>query len=219
MIFTRCPISAMWIALFFLGYGAIGACNSKASSPEPVALLSEPSTKTIQEPRGQVAASVMNVPTYLQRWPGLYVRQGQQIVEAPLADVSVAKAYPSWPDKGPVVRGQRLTIMTANQRYKVGQPVRVVHVLEAPEKGVEVYIMGPKEIVGEFINGRLVSKPVPKGANPLIPMVYDGAVLPSPAVDYNYDITTHTFDKPGTYEIVWRVSPWISNTLSITVVP
>ena len=38
----------------------------------------------------QVAA----IPEYLKRWPGLYLRQGDRIVEASPEDVEVAKRYP-----------------------------------------------------------------------------------------------------------------------------
>ena len=43
-------------------------------------------------------------------------------------------------------------------------------------------------------------------------------VLESPAVDYNYDITSHVFDEPGIHEIQWVLGPWASNVLKIEVI-
>lgn len=54
----------------------------------------------------------------LARDRDLYARVGDRIVSAPPADIAVLRSYPSWLDKGPLdARGQRLTILTAKQRY------------------------------------------------------------------------------------------------------
>jgi hypothetical protein len=38
-------------------------------------------------------------------------------------------------------------------------------------------------------------------------------------VDYNYDITTYTFDESGRHTIQWRLGDLRSNTLELEVVP
>lgn len=158
-----------------------------------------------------------DLPAYLKRQPALFVRDGDSICEAPEEDYAVARRYPNWPRKGPAIDGKRLTIMVEKGTYRVGEEVRVIHVVEALEPGHEVYIMGPKRVEGEYVDGRRVTPAPPEGEDPLIPLDYDGATLPSPAVDYNYEITTYTFPKPGTHNIVWRLDPLQSNTLTIKV--
>ena len=56
------------------------------------------------------------------------------------------------------------------------------------------------------------------GSIPL-PMEYSGVTLPSPAVDYNYDITAYRFNEAGTHLIQWRLGELRSNILSIEVFP
>jgi hypothetical protein len=104
---------------------------------------------------------------------------------------------------------------------KVGEEVQVIHVCEVTKPGIEVYVMGPKRIHEEYVDGKLGSAPW-KGLG-----VYDGAVLTLPMADANYDLTTYTWTTPGTHTIQWRhggttcdiagVAP-VSNTLTITVV-
>lgn len=81
-----------------------------------------------------------------------------------------------------------------------------------------VYVAGPKEPKGEYVDGSLVTSALPEGEEALTPATYDGAVLPSPAIDYNYEITTYTFDKPGMHEIYWELGPLRSNVLKINIV-
>ncbi len=153
------------------------------------------------------------MPKHLQRWGGLFARDGDRIVDAPPEDVAVARGYPYASDKGPTVDGVRVTILTRCRRYRVGEPVRVLHVLEAVDQGQGVGIMGPKGIRDESVDGERQPGPPP-------PMNYDGVVLPSPAVDYNYEVTTYRFETPGWHEIQWRpdAAP-ASNVLRIEVVP
>jgi hypothetical protein len=155
-------------------------------------------------------------PEYLQHWPGLYVREGNQVVEAPAEDSSLARGYPRWPAKGPVQGGRRLTIMTRKTSYQPGEAVRVIHVVEFTEPGHDAYIMGPKPVYGEYVDDQLATPPPPEG-DPLVPLDYDGATLPSPAVDYNYEITSYTFDQPGMHQIFWRLDTLQSNVLTLTV--
>jgi hypothetical protein len=145
------------------------------------------------------------------------VREGDKLVEASDEDISVAQSYPTYENKGPIIDGKRLTLLTKKKTYQVDEEVRVIHVVEVTEPGHLVYIMGPKPIYGEYVDGRLVTSPLPKGEDPLIPRMYSGAVLPSPAVDYNYEIATYTFSEPGTHRIYWKLDSLRSNILTIEI--
>ena len=46
---------------------------------------------------------------------------------------------------------------------------------------------------------------------------YDGVVLPSPAIDYNYEVTSYRFDEPGTHAIQWRSGKNASNAITVWV--
>ncbi len=132
------------------------------------------------------------------------------------ADSQLVDHYDEWPDKGEVKDGRRLTIMTARGRYAVGEEVRVLHVVEATEPGVELYLMGPKEVFGEVVDGH-VAHPLPEGVDPFAPLEYDGRVSTGPGIDSNYDVTTYTFDTPGEHQIVWQVAGWTSNVLRLII--
>jgi hypothetical protein len=148
----------------------------------------------------------------------LYVRVGDGIEPAPDADRLVARGYPQWPDKGPLTDGRRITLMCARTDYAAGEQIRVVHIVETVRPGDELWVMGPKQVLGEHLDGALVTEPPPIGGDPLVPRgSYDGMVLPSPAVDFNYDITTYSWTSPGVHELQWRLGPLESNILRITV--
>lgn len=153
---------------------------------------------------------------YLYRWPGLYVREGERVVDAPAADVAVARSYPQFGDKGSVTDGRRITLLTEKAIRQVGDEVRVIHVVEFTEPGQRAYVMGPKPVHGEYVNDQLRTAPVPEG-DPLVPTTYNGVTLPTPAVDYNYIITSYRFATPGVYTIQWRLGSLHSNVLSIGV--
>lgn len=155
-------------------------------------------------------SATLVVPAHLRRFPGLYTRVADRIVDAPQADVELAKSYPAFADKGPLERGLRLTIMTAKPVVEVGEEVRVIHVLEAVEPGHQVYVMGPKVVYEEYLDGKLATRRYPG------PGVYDGAVMKSPWADYNYDITTYRFDKPGKHTIVWKGGDPSGESLGLT---
>ena len=170
--------------LFLLGGCATSKGDDKASS-------SSGSTKGKQVSQ--------NIPAYLKGRPfELYARAGQKIVPAPAGDLAVARGYAGYQDKGAVRKGLRITIMTAKSTYQVGEKVRVIHVLEALKPGYGIHVMGPKAVREEYVNGKLAS-PVKGGAS-----IYDGAVVPSPGVDFNYEVSVHTFAAPGSYTIQWR---------------
>jgi hypothetical protein len=160
------------------------------------------------------------VPAYLKRRPTLFVRSGDDILDAPAEDVAVAERYPRWRHKGPVTDGARLTILTEKDAYHTGEEVRVIHVAEVTDPGRQVYIMGPKPVYDEYVDGKLATKSLPRDQadDPLVPLDYDGPTLPGPAVDYNYDITTYTFSQLGTHTIQWRPGELRSNSLKIEVV-
>jgi hypothetical protein len=71
--------------------------------------------------------------------------------------------------------------------------------------------MGPKAIYGEYVDGQLVTPAQPP------PEIYDGLVVDSPDVDYNYDITSYRFSRPGHHQIYWQLGDLRSNTLDIEV--
>jgi hypothetical protein len=129
---------------------------------------------------------------------GLLERKGDKIVAAPAEDLVLARTYHKFKDKGPLVAGQRITIMTPKSRYRLGEPVRVIHILEAVEPGKQVHLMGPKTVYDEYVDGKLVTPKGP-GRNP-----YRGMVADRPIADFNYEITSHTFAEPGMHTIQWR---------------
>ncbi len=149
----------------------------------------------------------------------LFVRKGDIIVQASEDEIRVASGYSSWADKGKIIDGRRLTIMTSKTKYKINEEVRVVHVVEFTEPGHKVYIMGPKEVYGEYVDGCLSGKDVPSDrSNPFVPEGdYDGRVLNSPAVDYNYYITSYAFNTCGIHSIYWKLGKWKSNVLKIII--
>jgi hypothetical protein len=147
----------------------------------------------------------------------LYVRVGDRIVPAPPEDQAVLERYAEFPDKGPVAHGYRLTILTGRTSYRAGEEVRVVHVCEAVEPGTELFVMGPKQVYGEEVDGVPVTPP-PLGIDPLRPAEYDGRVLPGPAADANYEITSYRFDAPGTHTIRWCPRSPASNELRLEIV-
>jgi hypothetical protein len=160
------------------------------------------------------------LPSHLANFPGLYVRVGDEIRDASAADEAVARSYPSWPDKGTVVQGRRLTILTARQRIRPNEELRVIHVAEATDPSGVLYAMGPKTVLGEYVDGELVTEPAlqARDLDPLRPPgLYDGSMLVGPAVDYGYDISTYRFQTTGPRRIIWRLGDLVSNELRISV--
>jgi hypothetical protein len=153
------------------------------------------------------------IPDYLKEPPQLFARSGTAIVPAPPGDHAVAATYARSPARGPLHDGARITILTERTKYKVGDEVRVIHVLEAPEPGRELYVMGPKAIYSEYVDG------VERTPPPAAPGSYDGRVLQSPGVDWNYEVTTYRFTAPGPHRIQWRADGRESNVIEIEVAP
>ena len=76
--------------------------------------------------------------------------------------------------------------------------------------------MGPKEVFGEYLDEEL------QGGVPLeqdYPWVglYDGEVLPSPELDYNFEISKYSFETSGEHRVQWRIGGCASNTVVLTV--
>lgn len=155
-------------------------------------------------------------PAYQLRWGGLSVRDGNRLVDAPATDAAVVQGYAAWPSKGAEVDHTRLTLMTAKTDYAVGEPIRVLHVLDVSAPGRGVYIMGPKRPAGEYVDGILTTNAPEIPSYPWV-ATYDGVVLPSPAIDYNFEVTSYRFAAPGTHAIQWRLGALASNVLAVRV--
>ncbi len=217
---------APWFGLLI---AVVIGCNASeadptGTAPDGAAVTGDTTAEVAVEatpPEPPTPVDPATVPDYLEGFGDLYVREGDEIVDAPEAIEAVARRYPLFPGKGAPDGGVSLTILASHETVKVGEELVVVHVLEATEPGVELYLMGPKRIHEEYVDGTLASAPW-KGIG-----VYDGAVLTGPGVDGNYDLTRYTWTEPGTHTIQWRhggttcaiagVRP-VSNTLTITVV-
>src|SRR5262249_43971758 len=117
---------------------------------------------------------------------------------APIELLQLARTYPQFPNKGTIIEGRRITVMTEREEYKIDEVVRVIHVLEAIDGARSVYVMGPKPISDEYVDGTRATPPSSHRAS------YDGVVIPGPAVDFNYDITQYTFHRAGRHTIEWR---------------
>src|SRR5205823_3626374 len=130
-------------------------------------------------------------------------------------DQSVARGYALSSNKGPAMKGRRLTVLSARKTCRVGEQVRIIHVYEVTEPGHKLWPMGPKAVAGEYVDGKLVTDA--KTENSLHPMMYDGRVLDSPAVDYNFEITSYSFETAGKHRIEWKLDGLQSNVLLIDV--
>ena len=129
----------------------------------------------------------------------------------------VREAYLRWEDKGPVVGGRRLTVLAPATRVGLGEIVPVFHVAEVTEPGRQLWIAGPKRVVGEYVDGVLVTPPPPEDEDPLEPLFYDGPTLPSPGLDLGWEATEYGFDRPGRHEVQWRLRDLASNVLALEV--
>jgi hypothetical protein len=168
---------------------------------------------------GNKAQMKDSVPEYLLEKPTLYVRNKKgEPIEAPKQDQDVAASYRFSKLRSDTSTGVSLTILSRKTVYAIHEPVRIIHVLEIRDTGWDLHVMGPKEIQGEYINDSLVSRPPRENSkDPWVPGIYDGVVLSSPGVDFNFEITEYVFDKPGTYRVQWRLGKYNSNILVIVV--
>jgi hypothetical protein len=143
----------------------------------------------------------------------MHLRREHEVVDVD----DVIRTYEAWPDKGAVVNGKRLTLMAEPATIEPGEEARVLHVYERTEPGDWLYVMGPKTPYGEYVDGRLATEAPPADDDPLAPVDYDGATLPSPGIDTNFEVTVYSFDERGRHEIVWELGELRSNTLAIDV--
>ena len=119
--------------------------------------------------------------------------------------------------EGPESRGYRLTILAAKTELAVDETVRVVHVCESVTEDAELYVMGPKPVYDEYVDGIRATDRLPAGEDPFAPAAYDGRVLPGPGVDTNYEVMEYAFTSPGEHTVQWRLGEKGSNTLRFTV--
>lgn len=204
------------IAAAALWLGSTGEDSILQPPPDPMPSPRRPSqARRPAQPPAQPTppAPPAVIPDYLKEPPQLFARSGGAIVPARPGDHAVAATYARSPARGPLHDGARITILTERTKYKVGEEVRVIHVLEAPEPGFELRVMGPKPIYSEYVDG-VERTPPPPGPQP-----YDGRVVPSPGVDWNYEVTTYTFTAPGPHRIQWRADGRESNVIELEVVP
>jgi hypothetical protein len=195
-------VCAVFIAVGGLALG-IGVTLDGSSLGE--ALMSSESTTPADD-----------LPAYLRQMPTLLMRVGNRLVPASPEDLAVAQQYPTWSDKGPLLDGRRLTLLTRSMNCAVGEPVRVIHALEVIGTGMSAAVAGPKPILGEYVDSVLATLPAP-AEDPFVPPIYDGPMVSSPVVDFNYEITVYTFSTPGQHTIQWRIGPLRSNTLTLEV--
>jgi len=206
------------IAAGALWLGSTGEDSILQPPPDPVPPVERPAQARPTPPPAPPVVPVAPaapavIPDYLKQPPQLSARSGTSIVPAPPGDQAVAATYARSPIRGPLKDGVRITILTERAKYKVGDEVRVIHVLEAPEPGRELYVMGPKAIYSEYVDG-VERTPPPPGAQ-----TYDGAVVPSPGADFNYEVTTYRFTAPGVHRIQWRADGRESNVIELEVAP
>jgi hypothetical protein len=186
--------------------------GGEKGGPPPAIGGTQPGLKPPPPPVDPAKPPPPPIPEYLKATtPEVYVHAGAQIVKAPAEDQAVAASFAASPTRGTLKDGQRITILTAKAKYAPNEEVRVIHILDAPDAGHPVYVMGPKPITGELVDG------VEKTPAAPMPSAYDGRVVQSPAVDYNYEVTTYKFDTPGIHLIQWKANGMESNVIAVEV--
>ena len=129
----------------------------------------------------------------------LFERSGDKIIAASAAVLALARTYREFKYKGEVVNGVRKTIMTRKRSYKIGEPVRVIHVFESVQYGPAMSTMGPEPICSEFVDGRHVEYKSCSGSRSI-----GWGYTRNPTVNFNFDISTFRFDEPGIHTIRWK---------------
>jgi hypothetical protein len=133
-----------------------------------------------------------------------------------LAPDEVARVYEGWDERGPESGGRRITLMALRTSVAVGESVEVLHVYEVLSGERSLFVMGPKPVYGERLDGRPATPAEPpEGDDPFAPGLYDGRVLPGPGVDGNFEVTHYTFSAPGRHEVTWEVAGLRSNSLAL----
>jgi hypothetical protein len=137
------------------------------------------------------------------------------VIEHEVLD-AVRARYRDWPDKGRSRDGRRLTLLPETTTCAPGEEIRLWHVLEATGP-VELFVMGPKPVHGEYVDGRPATPPPPAGEDPFVPGAYDGRTLTGPGLDVNWEPTAHRFAQPGSHTVQWRLGGLESNEVHVTV--
>ncbi len=132
-------------------------------------------------------------------------------------DEQLLATYDSFDDRGVPANGYRITLLTATPSIAVNEVVGIVHVCESVSDDAPLYVMGPKPVWGEYVDGVLATDPSPTPSNPFELASYDGRVLPGPGIDGNYEVTQYQFSEPGVHTVQWRLEPTVSNMLRFTV--
>lgn len=149
----------------------------------------------------------------------LLERKGDEIVDAPARDLALARTYRAFKNKGEIVNGMRMTIMTRKNRYKVGEPVRVIHVLESVKKGIEMDMMGPAPVCHDYVDEKIIENEQCYGSHSA-----SGTFKEVPVANFNFDISTYRFKEPGTHTIRWKSkrAPYMppeSNLIQLNIEP
>ena len=148
----------------------------------------------------------------------LYTRKGNELVRASKEDISTATNYVFWKNKGNIIEGCRVTIMSKKESYSCSEEIRIIHVLEVLKAGYLIYINGPKQVSNEFVNDEpYTGKIDSRQEDPFKPDTYNGRIVESPGIDYNFEITSYRFKENGIYNICWSPGKWKSNVLEIEV--
>jgi hypothetical protein len=202
----RRPLPAGLIQRGLLVLALVASSGCEKESPAPA---------TKPAPAQPVAAKRDSAVAHGPRPNELYTRDGDRIVFASAADLAVARGYDGSHEKGEEKDGIRLTLLTARRRVMVGEKVRVIHVLEASGP-TDVYIMGPKDVYGEYVDGVPVTPAPPTTDYPWLG-IYNGAVIKGPYADFHYNITEYEWSTPGRHQIEWRLGSLQSNRLEMDV--
>lgn len=133
-------------------------------------------------------------------------------------DEELRHRYEAWPDKGTEVAGVRATIIPNVEDLIEGDTLRLRHVIEVTTDTVALHPMGPKPVIGEYVDDVRMG-PNEEAGETAEPLLYDGLVTSGPGMDAHFEETTYQLD-PGSHEIVWRPRPGLtSNRLLLHVRP
>ena len=144
------------------------------------------------------------------------VENGVQILAPPEVH-AMRDSFATYPTRGRAREGCRLTIMAPKQTYERGEAVIVAHFVESVTSEKNLYLMGPKPVTGEYVDGHLATAPSSQEPEPWVPSNYDGRVLKGPGIDAHFEATVYRFQDIGLHTIAWNPGKFKSNTLSIQV--
>lgn len=136
------------------------------------------------------------------------------IAEAPVSRLALEKTYRAAENKGKVMYGMRRTILTQKRRYKVGEPVRVFHVLESVRDGIEMGLGGPNRICSEYVDDKLADNKKCGGS-----YFVSESVVRHPIVIFNFDVSNYCFNEPGKHTISWKFMQGESNLIKLNIEP